>query len=74
MSIFAGGWNSFLISSNESVYCWGSNESGQIGDGKTENIFEPKEVEELKDLKIKKIKSLWRFTLFLSSKIIFKFK
>jgi alpha-tubulin suppressor-like RCC1 family protein len=38
------------------VYSFGDNSDGQLGHGNKENSYLPKEIEEFKKLKIKKIK------------------
>ena len=38
------GWHSGMIKEDKSLWMWGSNEQGQIGDGTTEDSLEPKKV------------------------------
>ena len=51
MSVSAGGNTSFIIDNNESVYVWGDNFLGQIGNGtKEEKNSTPTEIKELTNL------------------------
>ena len=41
LTIAAGGAHTCLISSTGSAYCWGANNSGQLGDGATQTVTTP---------------------------------
>jgi alpha-tubulin suppressor-like RCC1 family protein len=59
--------NSFVIDKNNTVYLWGRNSSGQIGNGKKDDVQTPAINEELSQMKVKKVKCGFDHTLFLTS-------
>jgi alpha-tubulin suppressor-like RCC1 family protein len=58
ISVSAGGWHTCVLASNDQVYCWGYNSSGQLGNNSTTNSSVPVAVNTAGVLSGKTIKSI----------------